>query len=240
MIISHSRHFIFFHVPKSGGTTLTKLLDVGLSWNDIIVGGTKTGEVFNGEWAQRFRLFKHTTPSALRKVIGEDLFSRFHKFLFVRDPIQRFSSATQFLHQVVTEEREWVLRAYPEDHLNEILDLRSVQDAVCSNFFKSICDKDPGSCNEPELWFKPQSLYYSYLHHNYLGSSSFYKLENLESSIRLLCEMAIVTDSEIDLSQVLNVRSNESKKLLSSELDESIVLKLKEIYSEDYSLFGYN
>jgi hypothetical protein len=239
MIISHSRQFIFFHVPKSGGTTITKLLDVGLSWNDIIIGGTKTGEVFNGEWARRFRLFKHTTPSALRKVIGEDLFNRYNKFLFVRDPIERFASATQFLHQVVSEEREWVLRAYPEDHLNEILDLKSVGDAVHSSFFKAICDKDPGSCNEPELWFKPQSLFYTFLHQNYLSSSSFFKLENLEDAIRILREMSIVNDSEIEKSQVLNARSNVSKKLLSPDLDESVTTELKKIYSDDYSLFGY-
>jgi hypothetical protein len=239
MIISHSRQFIFFHVPKSGGTTITELLDLGLTWNDILIGGTMIGEVFNHQWARRFRLFKHTTPSDLRKVIGEDLFNRYNKFLFVRDPIERFASATQFLHQVVSEEREWIFEAYSEEHINEILNLQSVNDAVHSSFFQSICDKDPGSCNEPELCFKPQSLYYSSLLLSYSGSSSFYKLENLESAIRALLKMSIVTDSEVENSQVLKTKSNASKKLLSAELDESNVRELKAIFSEDYSLFGY-
>ena len=239
MIISYSRRFIFFHVPKSGGTSLTKLLDQGLSWNDIIIGGTKTGEVFNGEWARRFRLFKHTTPNTLHRIIGDDEFISFHKFLFVRDPIERFKSAVQFLFQVVREERDWAIRAYTEEQLNEIRDLKSVQCAINSKFFRLICDKNPGSCNESELCFKPQSYYYSYLCTSYPETSEYYKIEELEDSINRLVSLGLVTKLEVEKSHVLKSRSNVSKKILESDLDEKSISDLKEIFAEDYRLFQY-
>lgn len=239
MIISNSRKYIFFHVPKSGGTSITKLLDSGISWNDIIIGGTKTGEVFNGDWARRFRIFKHTTPPSLRRVIGEHIFGEYFKFLFVRDPISRFKSATQFLYQVVKEERDWVLRAYSEDHLNEIIGLRSVAQAISSSFFTSICDKNPGSCNESEMCFKPQSIFYDLLRSEYGDSSSFFRLENLGESLESLIGRGVLTREEVDGSAVLKEKSNQSQKLLEEGLDNSAILRLKAIFESDFAMFGY-
>ena len=239
MIISSSRKYIFFHVPKSGGTSITKLLDSGISWNDVIIGGTKTGEVFNGDWARRFRIFKHTTPPSLRRVIGEHIFGEYFKFLFVRDPISRFKSATQFLYQVVKEERDWVLRAYSEDHLNEIIGLRSVAQAISSSFFGSICDKNPGSCNESEMCFKPQSVFYDLLRSDYGDSSSFFSLENLGESLDFLIKKGVITREEVDGSVVLREKSNQSQKLLDEVLDDAAVFKLKDIFESDFATFGY-
>lgn len=239
MIISNSRKYVFFHVPKSGGTSITKLLDSGISWNDIIIGGTKTGEVFNGDWARRFRIFKHTTPPGLKRVIGEHIFGEYFKFLFVRDPISRFKSATQFLYQVVKEERDWVLRAYSEDHLNEIIGLRSVAQAISSSFFTSICDKNPGSCNESEMCFKPQSIFYDLLRSEYGNSSSFFRLENLGKSLESLIGRGVLTPEEVDASAVLREKSNQSQKLLEEGLDDSAISRLKVIFESDFAMFGY-
>jgi hypothetical protein len=204
------------------------------------VGGTKIGETFNRDWARRFRIFKHTTPAQLHDVVGNEPFNSFHKFLFVRDPIKRFKSATQFLYQVVKEERDWVLSAYSNEYLDEINNLKSVSDLVSSKLFRFIIDKAPASCNESELCFKPQSLYYCYLYDAYRESSSFYKLENLDESLNSLVDLSIVTHSEIEKSQVMIRRRNQSKKLLPSELRESDIKLLKDVFSEDYSLFAYD
>jgi hypothetical protein len=240
MIISNSRKYIFFHVPKSGGTSIAKLLDLGLSWNDVIIGGTGIGEVFNGDWARRFRVFKHTTPADLRQILGDQVFGNYYKFMFVRDPITRFKSASQFLYQVVKEERDWVLRSYSEDHLSEIRALQTVGDVIKSSFFSSICEKSQGSCNEPEMWFKPQSIYYELLGAEYANSSSFYKLENLEESIRDIAARGVFTESELNASSIFKVKSNQSKKLISDELSNDDIKHLKILYSSDYKLLGYN
>lgn len=225
-------------MPKSGGTSITKLLDLGISWNDIIIGGTNTGEVFNGDWARRFRIFKHTTPPSLRRVIGERIFGEYFKFLFVRDPISRFKSATQFLYQVVKEERDWVLRAYSEDHLNEIIELRSVAQAISSSFFTSICDKNFGSCNESEMCFKPQSIFYDLLRSEYGDSSSFFRLDNLGESLESLIEKGVLTHEEVNGSAVLKEKSNQSQKLLEEGLDNAAIVRLKAIFESDYAIFS--
>ena len=48
MVISNSRQYIFFHIPKCGGTTITHILSEGLRWNDVVIGGTETGEARQG------------------------------------------------------------------------------------------------------------------------------------------------------------------------------------------------
>ena len=39
MIISNSKRFIFLHVPKAAGTSITIMLDAELEWDDIVLGG---------------------------------------------------------------------------------------------------------------------------------------------------------------------------------------------------------
>ena len=44
MIISNSHKFIFVHVMKTAGTSVSAALDPWLRWNDIAIGGTRFGE----------------------------------------------------------------------------------------------------------------------------------------------------------------------------------------------------
>lgn len=43
MIISHSKQFVFVHIKKNAGTTITKYLDKHITYQDIVLGCTKFG-----------------------------------------------------------------------------------------------------------------------------------------------------------------------------------------------------
>lgn len=76
-IISHSRKFIFPHIPRTAGTSLTKYLKHFLSAED---------EIENG------RIEKHMPLSKIRSVIGEEKFKDYFKFAVVRNPFDRLQS----------------------------------------------------------------------------------------------------------------------------------------------------
>jgi hypothetical protein len=76
MIVNHAFRFVFYHVPKTAGTSIrTALLKLPGS---IAPNGSK-----------------HTTPSELAEVMPE--VRAYYSFCFVRDPWERFGSCHRFL-----------------------------------------------------------------------------------------------------------------------------------------------
>ena len=99
MIINHRYRFIFLHVPKTAGTSITNYLSTFTGWNDIELGGTHYGEQIQEIYGRRFKLNKHSTARQVRTIIGEDLWRGYFKFAVVRHPLDRLVSAYQFYRQ---------------------------------------------------------------------------------------------------------------------------------------------
>ena len=100
MIINHTYRFIFLHVPKTAGTSVTRWLSTLTGWNDIELGGTHYGEEIQAIYGRRFKLHKHSPAAQVRAIIGEPTWSAYYKFAVVRDPFDRLVSTYQFY-------REW-------------------------------------------------------------------------------------------------------------------------------------
>ena len=100
MIINHTYRFIFLHVPKTAGTSITRWLSTLTGWNDIELGGTHYGEEIQAIYGRRFKLHKHSPAMQVRSIVGEDIWSNYYKFAVVRDPFDRLVSTYQFY-------REW-------------------------------------------------------------------------------------------------------------------------------------
>jgi hypothetical protein len=101
MIISNSHKFIFVHILKTAGTSICAALDPTLRWNDVILGGTGFGEKVNAPYKERFGLRKHSSASQIRAVVGDDVWSQYFKFAFIRHPYTRVVSFYTWLGEVI-------------------------------------------------------------------------------------------------------------------------------------------
>ena len=101
MIISHSRKFIFVHVPKTGGSSVTQMLLPYLDLSrDIVIGGDSSCE--DGKDVERNRqnkIHKHSTAEEIKDFVGEEIWNQYFVFAFTRDPFSRAVSLYEWWHQ---------------------------------------------------------------------------------------------------------------------------------------------
>ncbi|MEM9059602.1 MAG: sulfotransferase family 2 domain-containing protein [Pseudomonadota bacterium] len=99
MILNHQHEFIFVHVPKAAGTTITRALSSLTTFRDLELGGTKYGEAIQELFASRFGLRKHSTGAVIRGKCPPHIWRRFFVFAFVRSPYARAYSVYRFLQR---------------------------------------------------------------------------------------------------------------------------------------------
>ena len=99
MILNHQHRFLFIHVPKAAGTTITRALSPLTTFRDLEIGGTKYGEAIQERFASRFDLRKHSTGKVLRNKCPGHVWRRFFVFAFVRNPYARAYSVYRFLQR---------------------------------------------------------------------------------------------------------------------------------------------
>jgi len=97
VIVNHSHKFIFVHVPKAAGTSVSELFSKFSAYSDLEVGGTELGEALQNAYKRRFGLTKHSTAEEIRAIIGEDTWRSYYSFAFVRDPYARAQSTFHFM-----------------------------------------------------------------------------------------------------------------------------------------------
>lgn len=228
MVISSSKRFIFVHIPKCGGTSITKLLDAELEWNDIVLGGTKIGEAFKDLWAPRFGLDKHSLPSEIKKVIGEDAYQTYKKFVVVRDPVSRFLSAFNFVRTLIDTKADWFLSSLEYKAMDGI---ESPEQFLTGKYFQNTLTMEAARAHEIRRWFMPQSIYWDAKEAEN-RRFSFFKLESLAQSTLPLRDAGIIrNDHELTREN----KSTTHQAALASETLENV----KRIYYEDYHNFQF-
>jgi hypothetical protein len=91
MIISHSQKFVFLHVHKTAGESITVRLRQMLVQGDVVIHGKATVDA-NGT-----RLSKHSTARDVRDALQSETWDRYFTFGFVRHPIDRTVSLYRYM-----------------------------------------------------------------------------------------------------------------------------------------------
>lgn len=228
MVIINSRKIIFLHIPKSAGSSLTEFIDQFLAWDDIVVGTTTIGELFQKYWSPRYGIGKHSVPSHIINMMGKERYKAYYKFIVVREPYQRFLSAFKFINNMKKIKAPWFECSTDYAHLENIV---RPEQLLESKYFNDIQLKKPEECTEVELFFKNQK---SFLDIEEFSESRFryFKLEDLAADIKpLSIFLGVVTKKGLPHS---------NKTHPSDDFDiEYIQEKVYKIYKSDYSFFGY-
>lgn len=111
MIISNSRRFIFVHIMKAAGTSITRTLDPLIQWNDLLLGPTPFGSVLQNFYRIRFNLHQHSRSFEIKQVVGNAVWDDYLKFTFVRHPYGRAISLYTWIKGMV--ESDGLKRLFP-------------------------------------------------------------------------------------------------------------------------------
>jgi hypothetical protein len=215
-IINQTYKFIFVHIPKNAGTTATKILSDYTHWCDLELGGTAFGESLAEIYHSRFGIGKHTKAQAIKKIVGDNVWSEYYKFALVRNPFSRTLSAYRFLKKW----KNW--------QNSEIMDrFDTFESFVASEFFLA--------SGGPDGMFNPQ--------HSWVNDGAGNKLVNFVGKVEMIEQtIAHISDAiglNVALASIPHI--NESGKIdehltAYSSISAPIVLKR---YEKDFTDFGY-
>lgn len=218
MIINHTYKFVFIHIPKAAGTSLTNALSPLTKYRDQEIGGTHLGQKVGEYYAKRYGLRKHSTAVDIRHVMTAAEWSGYLKFAIVRNPFDRLLSAYHFL-------KGW--EGLPKHHREKIDLYKSAQHFLDSGVWAEWAG--------PDNIFKPQSTWICDNKSNEIIVDFLGKTEDLTTDLHEIVKRLKVTREVGDLRTL-----NKSQKASGQVTWTDDVLGLfRQRYGDDIELFGY-
>lgn len=108
LIISHSRRFIYVHVHKTGGESITASLTPQLDRGDLVVSGD-IQTWLRGKVYRRYDLVagldKHSSARAIRRSLPAGMWRDYYTFGFVRHPADRALSMYRYVARIAARRR---------------------------------------------------------------------------------------------------------------------------------------
>ena len=219
MIINHSRKFVFVHVPKAAGTSVSGMLSELTTYKDLEIGTGELGQALQATYGRRFGLVKHSPAHRIRAVMGGKDWGEYFTFAFARNPFSRLLSIYHFL-------KTW-------DKLPE----REAQNLKNYSCFEEFLDGDnwlrgmgPSGIYRPQTFWltargKPRTLIV-----DFVG-----RQENLAEDMNRIAER-LGPDVAFRTERRANVTPEYRKDV---EWTEAAIAKVVDRYRDDFELLGY-
>mgnify|MGYP000600718040 CR=1 FL=1 len=220
-IINNSRKFIFIHVPKCAGTTLTNYYSKYSTCQDVEIGGSQIGETLQPYFKKRFGITKHSTISELASALGENVLDEYFTFGFVRNPYDRVLSSFTFL-------RKW---EHWQRH-KDLIKIKDINEYIASDFFQGAgVDRQ----NEAQSFWLGDSTAVDATHVNYWG-----KVEDIERCVAFINKKVGIVERKIALPFKNSSRQESISQNVELRLSKDSIKIINERYSSDFDLYGYS
>lgn len=161
MIISHKKKFVFIAIPKTGSTTIRRVLD---KYSDVVSSGSKQD-----------KNYQHSSLKSLQK--NYDI-KNYTSFCFVRNPFE-LSVSTYFYYLKMI--KYWNNVPPSEYVWQEIHNNYKQLMHGCNNFNDYISNIEENGWVEDDEWNTPQCMYTEKV--NFIG-----KFENLQEDFDVVCD----------------------------------------------------
>ena len=217
-IINTSHNFVFIHIPKTAGTSISNALAMHCGVLDIELGGSPFGEAIQEAYMSRHHLRKHSTAQELCERIGVRRWATMVSFAVLRDPVERLASAYRFLKgwdsPANTEREQWL--AYP-----------SFRDFVASGLW----ERSDG----PDRMFASQATWVEGAHGELLVQHLVPMTQLKQGLLKVLTHADSTVDWKASINSMEHLNQSEPETIV---LDENSLRRLKQHYDADYQLLA--
>jgi hypothetical protein len=223
-IINHTYGFIFVHVPKNAGTSVSAYLSHLSTYRDQEIGSTPLGQAIAPLYRARFGISKHSTAKQIAAVVGPDTWRDYRSFAVTRDPLDRLASIFRFLRKWDRWRELDAFRRYA----SEFDRCRSLDEFVRTDLFR----KTEG----PDRIFRPQAFWLF----DEQGRSlvdELIEIHDLERALPTFLRSRGVADDKLG---VRLVEANKSPEAGVAALSRAAADQFLVRYAEDFERLGYS
>lgn len=223
-IINNTYKFIFVHIPKSAGTTITSTFSRYTNYCDLEIGGTVFGEQIQPAYSRRFGLAKHSSAKDIKALVGAVEWSKYFTFAFVRNPYARAFSTYNFL-------RKW--ESPNAEFNNKMKSFKSFDEFVKSGIWEET--NGPDEIFRQQIHWLREAPFSNQLIVDYIG-----KVEMIDGDINKILSILDVNKMKLNADlQVPRLNKSTEPNDYCSMSDFSLE-KIYDKYKQDFELLGYS